>query len=112
MSTRDKLKNISVPVELFPELSPLYRKWNHFIVWLNSVKQSVCRRIKMEVFKGYNVTDVLTIRAPKIVARVKLCGGALTFNFDDTMQFEMPTEEQRENLKKMFGIEVELVNED
>lgn len=54
----------------------------------------------------------LVIRAPKTIARVKLCGGALTFNFDDTMQFEMPTEEQRENLKKTFGIEVEWVNED
>jgi hypothetical protein len=28
------------------------------------------------------------------------------------MQFEMPTEEQRENLKKTFGIEVELINEE
>lgn len=56
--------------------------------------------------------DELRIRVPKTIARVKLCGGALTFNFDDTMQFEMPTEEQRENLKKTFGIEVEWVNED
>lgn len=52
------------------------------------------------------------VRVPKTVARVKLCGGALTFNFDDTMQFEMPTKEQCENLKKTFGIEVELVDED
>ena len=56
--------------------------------------------------------DKLKIREPKTIARVKLCGGALTFNFDDTTQFEMPTEEQRENLKKTFGIEVEWVNED
>ena len=55
--------------------------------------------------------DTVTIRVPKVIARVKLCGGALTFNFDDTMQFEMPTEEQRENLKKTFGIEVEWVDE-
>ena len=59
-----------------------------------------------------NCDDTLQIRVPKTIARVKLCGGALTFNFDDTMQFEMPTEEQRENLKKTFGIEVEWVNED
>ena len=59
-----------------------------------------------------NCDDTVKIRVPKTVARVKLCGGALTFNFDDTMQFEMPTEEQRENLKKTFGIEVEWVNED
>jgi hypothetical protein len=52
------------------------------------------------------------VRVPKTVARVKLCGGALTFNFNDTMQFEMPTEDQCENLRKIFGIEVELVNED
>lgn len=56
--------------------------------------------------------DTVQIRVPKTIARVKLCGGALTFNFDDTMQFEMPTEEQRENLKKTFGIEVEWVNEE
>lgn len=55
--------------------------------------------------------DCMVIRVPKIIARVRLCGG-LTFNFDDTMQFEMPTKEQRENLKKTFGIEVELVDED
>ena len=56
--------------------------------------------------------DTIKIRVPKTIARVKMCGGALTFNFDDTMQFEMPTEEQRENLKKTFGIEVEWVNEE
>ena len=55
--------------------------------------------------------DTVTIRVPKTIARVKMCGGALTFNFDDTMNFEMPTEEQCENLKKTFGIEVEWVNE-
>lgn len=52
----------------------------------------------------------MKIRVPKTIARVKLCGGALTFDIDDTMQFEMPTEEQCENLKKVFGIEVELVD--
>lgn len=55
--------------------------------------------------------NVRPIRVPKTIARVKLCGGALTFNIDDAMNFEMPTEEQRENLKKTFGIEVELVEE-
>ena len=62
--------------------------------------------------ENYIIDDKLIIRAPKLIARVKLCGGALTFNFDDTMQFEMPTKEQCENLKKTFGIEVELVDED
>lgn len=53
----------------------------------------------------------LKLKTPKVIARIKICGGGLTFNIDDTMQFEMPTEEQRENLKKTFGIEVELVGE-
>ena len=60
------------------------------------------------------VGNDFTIRVPKLIARVKLCGGALTFNFYDTdpIQFEMPTKEQCENLKKTFGIEVELVDKD
>lgn len=63
------------------------------------------------------ITDYITsdnsmcVRVPKVIARIKICGGGLTFNIDDTMQFEMPTEEQCENLKKTFGIEVELVEE-
>lgn len=61
---------------------------------------------------GYINTDSgFAIRVPKPIARVKLCGGALTFTFDDTMQFEMPTKEQCENLKKTFGIEVEAVED-
>lgn len=53
-----------------------------------------------------------TLRAPKVIAKIKICGGGLTFTITDDMQFEMPTEEQRENLKKTFGIEVEAVNEE
>ena len=55
--------------------------------------------------------DSFVIRVPKVIARIKICGGGLTFTITDNMVFEMPTEEQRENLKKTFGIEVELVNE-
>ena len=47
----------------------------------------------------------LTLRRPKRVATIKLCGG-LTFYIDDTMEFTMPTEEQRKNLKEMLCIEV------
>ena len=54
----------------------------------------------------------LVIKAPKVIAKIKICGGGLTFTITDDMQFEMPTKEQRENLKKLFGIEVEAVNED
>lgn len=56
--------------------------------------------------------NTVTIRQPKEIARIKICGGGLTFTITDTMQFEMPTKEQRENLKKIFGIEVELIDED
>lgn len=52
----------------------------------------------------------LTIREPKVIARISICGG-IVFTITDNMQFEIPTEEQRENLKKTFGIEVELIKE-
>ena len=43
----------------------------------------------------------LIIRGPKIIAKIKICGGAITFIIDDTAQFEMPTKEQRKNLKQL-----------
>lgn len=46
-----------------------------------------------------------TIRVPKQVAVIKVCG-AVTLRIDDTMDFIMPTEEQRKNLKEMLCIEV------
>ena len=46
------------------------------------------------------------IRIPKRVATIKLCGGALTFYIDDTMQWQRPTDEQIKNLKELFCIEV------
>lgn len=47
-----------------------------------------------------------SIRVPKKVATIKLCGGALTFHIDDTMQWQRPTDEQIYNLKNLFCIEV------
>ena len=47
-----------------------------------------------------------SIRVPKRVATIKLCGGALTFYIDDTMQWQRPTDEQTKNLKELFCIEV------
>ena len=52
------------------------------------------------------------IKIPKEIARIKLCGGGLIFTITDNMKFEMPTKEQCENLKKTFGIEVELIKKD
>ena len=54
-------------------------------------------------------TDFYPPLENKVIARVKLLGGGITFNFTDTTQFEMPTEEQRENLKKLLGIEIEIL---
>ena len=53
----------------------------------------------------------LTITSPKEVARIKICG-AITFTIMDNMSFNRPTEEQIKNLKEVFNIEVELLNED
>ena len=47
-----------------------------------------------------------SIRIPKRVATIKICGGALTFHIDDTMQWQRPTDEQIYNLKNLFAIEV------
>jgi hypothetical protein len=47
-----------------------------------------------------------TIRIPKRVATIKICGGAMTFYIDDTMQWQRPTAEQIYNLKNLFCIEV------
>ena len=54
--------------------------------------------------------DTILVREPRVIAKIKICGGGLTFTITDDMQFEMPTEEQCKNLKKTFGIEVELVD--
>lgn len=68
--------------------------------------------IRNNALSGYiSCNDTVKLRVPKTIARIKICGGGLTFFIDDTMQFEMPTKEQRENLKRTFGIEVELVDE-
>lgn len=48
---------------------------------------------------------MLKLRVPKHIATVKLCG-CMSIEIDDTMNFVMPTEEQRKNLKEMFCIEV------
>ena len=53
----------------------------------------------------YPDAEEYTIRIPKRVATIKLCG-ALTFHIDDTMQWQRPTDEQIYNLKNLFCIEV------
>lgn len=51
-----------------------------------------------------------TIRVPKKVAKITVCG-AVNFNIDDTMNFVRPTEEQIKNLRETFCIDVKLFDE-
>ena len=63
--------------------------------------------IKLDDDLIYDKTDgCCKIRIPKRVATIKLCGGALTFDINDTMQWQRPTDEQIYNLKNLFCIEV------
>ena len=83
---------------------------------LKNFQKEYLRVRNMDIDYGYlanyiSCDDTVKIRVPKVIARIKICGGGLTFTITDDMQFEMPTEEQRENLKKTFGIEVEEVKE-
>ena len=52
------------------------------------------------------------IRVPKTIAIVKLLGGAIRLKISDSVEYEIPTEEQRENLKKVFGIDIEVLEDD
>lgn len=65
-----------------------------------------------ETREHFSWLENYAIKIPKEIARIKLCGGGLTFTITDNMKFEMPTKEQCENLKKTFGIEIELIEKD
>lgn len=51
------------------------------------------------------------VGAPGIVAKIKLCGGAITINVDETMAWKKPTDEQIKNLHDMLCIDVEVLGE-
>lgn len=53
---------------------------------------------------------VAAIYNPKVIARIKLCGGAVTINIDETMAWEKPTDEQIKNLHDLFCIDVEILD--
>lgn len=55
--------------------------------------------------------DDLTIRQPKDVAIIRICGGAVTLIINDMCSFIPPTEEQRKNLKEMLCIDVEILED-
>lgn len=59
-----------------------------------------------QVYAKFQEPAECAIRVPKRVATIKLCGGAMTFYIDDTMNWQRPTDEQIYNLKNLFCIEV------
>lgn len=54
---------------------------------------------------------VAVVGAPCIVAKIKLCGGAVTINVDNTIAWKKPTDEQIKNLHDMLCIDVEVLGE-
>ena len=54
--------------------------------------------------------EVAAIYNPKVIARIKLCGGAVTINVNETMAWKKPTDEQIKNLRDLFCIDVEILN--
>lgn len=56
------------------------------------------------------MTEVIAIRDTRIIAKIKLCGGAVTINVNETMAWKKPTEEQIKNLHDLFCIDVEILD--
>ena len=54
--------------------------------------------------------EVAAIYNPKVIARIKLCGGAVTININETMAWEKPTDDQIKNLHDLFCIDVEILD--
>ena len=54
--------------------------------------------------------DIFTIKVPKRIAKITLCG-AVSFNITDDMSWNPPTPEQIKNLKEVFNINVEVYDD-
>ena len=54
--------------------------------------------------------EVAAIYNPKVIARIKLCGGAVTININETMAWNKPTDEQIKNLHDLFCIDVKILD--
>ena len=54
----------------------------------------------------------LPVSFPKVIAGIRLLGNAVVLPVYDNCDFKIPTNEQRENLKNMLGIEIDLLTED
>lgn len=53
---------------------------------------------------------VVACRDPRVIARIKLCGGAVTININETMAWKKPTDDQIKNLHDLFCIDVEILD--
>ena len=54
--------------------------------------------------------EIATIYNPKVIAKIKLCGGAVTINVDNTIAWKKPTDEQSKNLHDLFWIDGEILD--
>lgn len=55
-------------------------------------------------------SEDITIYNPKVIARIKLCGGAVTIDINEAMAWEKPTDDQIKNLHDLFCIDVEILD--
>lgn len=53
--------------------------------------------------------EVVECDKPKTIARIKLCGGAITFDITEYAPWKKPTEEQIKNLHNMLCIDIEIL---
>lgn len=54
---------------------------------------------------------VITACSPKTIAKIKLCGGAMTLTVTDYTSWEKPTEEQIKNLHDLLCIDVDILDD-
>ena len=65
----------------------------------------------MEGLKGIKNMESYTVKPPKIVALIKICG-AIQYTVTENHNFIKPTPEQIKNLHNLLNIDVELVEDD
>ena len=64
------------------------------------------------LFGDMPLSEIVTVKPPKVIARISFCG-SLTFEITDlATDFKAPTPEQIKNLKEMLCIDVELLEDE
>ena len=76
---------------------------------VNRYVESISKSTGLNIYDKED--DVAKIFKPKTIARIKLCGGAITFTVTDYTSWEKPTEEQVKNLHDMLCIDVETLED-